>query len=87
MRKIYTGLRPKFGVQVAIHHDATGVLKELDKYFKMKPNSIGDPNFYLGAKLRPTKLPNGVVAWGLSASKYTQEAVMHQKWILARNSE
>ena len=32
---------------LAIHHDATGVLKELDKYFKMKPK------LYRGPKLLP----------------------------------
>jgi hypothetical protein len=33
------------------HHDAVLCLREIDKYFKMKPDSIGDPDFYLGAKL------------------------------------
>ena len=36
---------------------------------------IGDPEFYLGAKLRPTILPNGVITWGMSTSKYVQAAV------------
>ena len=41
----------------------------------MKKNSIGDPDMYLGAKLRKTILPNGVEAWALSPSKYVSEAV------------
>jgi hypothetical protein len=41
----------------------------------MKSGSIGDPDIYLGAKLREMQLPNGVYAWSLSASKYVQEAV------------
>jgi hypothetical protein len=49
-----------------IHHDTTAALNEIDHYFKMKPGSIGDPDFYLGAKLRPVTLPNGVIAWGMS---------------------
>ena len=36
---------------LAISHDAISVLKQLDKYFQMKPGSIGDPDIYLGAKL------------------------------------
>ena len=59
---------------LSIHHDAIGALKELDKYFKMKPGSIGAPDVYLGTKLRETVLPNGVKAWGMSSSKYVQEA-------------
>jgi len=60
---------------LVVHHDAMSCLKRIDKYFKMKPGSIGDPDFYLGAKLRQTQLPNGVFAWGMSSSKYIQAAV------------
>ncbi len=64
---------------LVVHHDATLCLRQIDKYFKMKPNSIGDPDFYLGAKLRQTRLPNGVFAWGMSSSKYIQAAVRNVK--------
>jgi hypothetical protein len=60
---------------IAIGHDATEMLHEIDKYFKMKPGSIRDPDIYLGAKLHQCTLPNGVHAWALSPSKYVQEAV------------
>jgi hypothetical protein len=70
-----------------IHHDATAALTEIDHYFKMKPGSIGDPDFYLGAKLRPVTLPNGVVAWGMSSSKYIQGAVHNVKKYLKENGE
>ncbi len=33
------------------HHGSLLCLHEIDKYFKMKPGSMGDPNFYLGAKV------------------------------------
>jgi hypothetical protein len=36
----------------------------------MKEGSIRIPTFYLGAKLKKTVLPNGVVAWGMSSRKY-----------------
>jgi hypothetical protein len=55
--------------------DAMSALNELDYYFEMKPGSIGDPDIYLGGKLRKVALPNGVEAWGISPSKYVQEAV------------
>jgi hypothetical protein len=31
---------------------------------------VGDPDIYLGTKLKETQLPNGVLVWGLSPSKY-----------------
>ena len=60
---------------LCIHHDAMTVLKKLDGYLPMKPSSVSDPDIYLGAKLRQTRLPNGVWAWGISPSKYVAQAV------------
>lgn len=57
------------------HHDAMPALMAIDKYFKMKEGSMGDPDFYLGAKLRKMTLANGVEAWAMSASKYVNAAV------------
>ena len=44
--------------------------KELDKYFKMKPNSIGPPKSYLGAGIRKVELENGAKV-GLQAHPNT----------------
>jgi hypothetical protein len=60
---------------LCVHHDPGAPLTKLDEYFKMKEGSIQVPAFYLGAKLKKTVLPNGVVAWGMSSSKYVQSAV------------
>ena len=69
---------------LAIDVDAVAILKKIDKYFKMKEGSIGDPDIYLGAKLKEHVLPNGVKAWGQSPSKYIQEAVKHAEEHLER---
>ena len=69
---------------LVISHDATSVLNQIDHFFKMKPGSIGDPDFYLGAKLKETVLPNGVKAWGMSPSKYIQEAVRNVEEFLKK---
>ena len=60
---------------LVVHHDGMAALKSIDKFFKMKEGSVGDPDFYLGAKLRKMKLANGVEAWGMSSSKYAHAAV------------
>jgi hypothetical protein len=49
----------------------------------MKEGSIQVPTFYLGAKLKNTVLPNGVVAWVMISSKYVQSAVQNCKEYLA----
>ncbi len=51
------------------------VLDRINKYLPLKPESVGDPDMYLGAKLRQTQLPNGMWAWALSPSKYVNQAV------------
>jgi hypothetical protein len=70
---------------LAVSHDATHTLEELDKFFQMKPGSIGDPDIYLGAKLRQVQLDNGVYAWGQSSAKYVQEAVRNAADYLRTN--
>ena len=65
---------------------ATEELEALDYYFQMKPGSIGDPDIYLGNKLKPTIMENGVIAWGLSSSKYVKEAIANVERYLATNT-
>ena len=61
---------------MVIHHDAMSVLRGyIDKYFKLKPGSIGDPKMYLGATLKRVRLENGVTAWASSPAKYVYASV------------
>ena len=67
---------------LCIHHSAEEKLKKIDKFFKMKAGSIGGPDVYLGAKVKPTKMNNGVTAWAISTRKYVNEAVINcEKWV------
>ena len=67
---------------MVIHHDAMSVLARLDKYFKMKPGSMGDPNMYLGATLKQMWLENGTRAWANSPAKYVWASVENvQKYL------
>ena len=64
----------------------TALLK-IDKFFKMKEGSEGDPDFYLGAKLRKMKLANGVEAWGMISRNYALVAVANTKTYLEYRKE
>jgi hypothetical protein len=68
---------------LCVHHDSGSPRAKLEEYFKMKEGSIQVPTFYLGAKMNKTVLPNGVVAWVMSSSKYVQSAVQNVKEYLA----
>jgi hypothetical protein len=51
------------------------VLTQINKYLPLKPTSVGNPGIYLGAKLKEIQLPNDIYAWGMSPSKYVNQAV------------
>jgi hypothetical protein len=67
---------------LCLHHDPGAPLAKFDEYFNMKEGSIQVPIFYLGAKLKKTVLPNGVVDWGMSSIKYVQSAVQNVQYYL-----
>ena len=54
-----------------IHHDTESCLKDIDNYFKMKPGSISDPDYYLEAKLQLMKLQDGVTVWATEVKSHT----------------
>jgi hypothetical protein len=60
---------------LCVHHNPMSVLNLIHGYMLLKPSLIGDPDIYLGAKLKLTQLDNGIWAWGLSPSKYVTQAV------------
>jgi len=60
---------------LVIHHDPMTVLTEIHGYMPLKDPHNCDPTIYLGTKLRETQLPNGIWAWGMSPSKYVNQAV------------
>ena len=60
---------------LVVHHYAMTMFKKIDKYFKLKPDSISDTNMYLGANLRYHRINNSMYAWLLIPSKYIREAV------------
>ena len=61
------------------------VLARLGKYFPLKPESVGSPKLYLGGKLSKMNLPNGVVAWAISVSKYIQSALKNIEGIIIKH--
>ncbi len=72
---------------LVMHHDSMTILDKINGYMPLKPSSVGDPDIYLGAKLRWTRLKNGVWAWGLSPSKYVAQAVKNcEQYLLEKLS-
>ena len=55
---------------MVVHHDVESVFRRVDKYFKLKPSSIGDPDIYLRSKLKKMQLENGVWEWANIPASY-----------------
>ena len=45
---------------LCIHHNAITIMNQLDGHFWMKDGSVGDPETYLGTKLKQSTLANGI---------------------------
>ena len=60
---------------ICISTDPEAIVRnEIGKYFLMKEASIGEPDVYLGGKVRKVELDTGEVCWAFSSSQYVQEA-------------
>ena len=51
------------------------ILRKIDKYFTLKPESITEPNIYLGAKIRKVRIDDECYAWSQSSGNYVKEAI------------
>ena len=55
---------------LCISENPKPALLQVDKYFPIKPESLGPPKTYLGGTVSKMQLPNGVHNWALSSSQY-----------------
>ncbi len=60
---------------LCVHNNPDSLLTQIDKYFLLKPDLVGEQDVYLGAKLKLMQLKNGVWTWGLGSSKYAQKSM------------
>jgi hypothetical protein len=68
-----------------ISHMAISDIHKIDYCFKLKRESIGDPDIFLGSKLRKITMTNMVEAWMMSPTKYVNEAVKNVERYLISN--
>jgi hypothetical protein len=70
---------------LALSEQPKVILDDINSYFHLKPESVGTPDLYLGAKLSKTTMPNGVVAWCNSSHRYVQEAIRNTEKYIQEN--
>ncbi|KAL7475938.1 hypothetical protein ACHAW6_001835 [Cyclotella cf. meneghiniana] len=70
---------------LVVHHNPKRVMDKIDSILTLKPDSMGPPEMYLGAKLKKKTFEDSTVAWGLSPLKYVQQAVRNIETFLKSN--
>ena len=60
---------------LVVHHNSRTDLDRIGKFMKLKEDYVGNPDIYLGAKLKKVQISNDVWCWSLRPPKYVQEAV------------
>ena len=63
------------------------VLDQIDKHYKIKAGSTGEPTVYLGAQIYKHNLPNGSWAWGMSSEKYVNNAIKIVEGLLEEDGD
>eukprot|EP00804_Cyclotella_cryptica_P031314 CCRYP_011111-RB/>CCRYP_011111-RB protein AED:0.34 eAED:0.34 QI:0/0/0/1/0.5/0.33/3/0/356 len=72
---------------LVVHHNPKCVMDRINSFLPLKPDLVGPPEMYLGAKLRKKTFEDGTMAWGLSPAKYIQQAVRNVETYLKSNLE
>eukprot|EP00804_Cyclotella_cryptica_P019304 CCRYP_006183-RA/>CCRYP_006183-RA protein AED:0.20 eAED:0.20 QI:0/0/0/1/0/0/5/0/657 len=72
---------------LVVRYNPKRVMDRINSFLPLKPDSVGPPEMYLGAKLRKKTFEDGTTAWGLSPAKYIQQAVQNVETYLKSNLE
>jgi hypothetical protein len=72
---------------LVVHHNPKRIMDKINCFLPLKPDSVGPPEMYLGAKLKRKTFEDGTSAWGLSPAKYVQQAVKNVETFLKNNLE
>eukprot|EP00804_Cyclotella_cryptica_P028067 CCRYP_017276-RA/>CCRYP_017276-RA protein AED:0.08 eAED:0.14 QI:0/0/0/1/0.25/0.2/5/0/724 len=86
-RKYYSYILCYVDDLLVVHHNPKRIMDRINSFLPLKPDSVGPPEMYLGAKLKRKTFEDGTTAWGLSPAKYVQQAVKNVETFLKNNLE
>ena len=68
-----------------IHHNPNLFMKRLGETYRLKEDSLGSPDRYLGANVDRVQLKDGRVAWSMSSHEYVTNAIKNLEDELERD--
>jgi hypothetical protein len=72
---------------LVIANDPKAIIAEIDKRFKIKEGSTGEPTQYLGATISKYDLADGTWAWAMSSDVYVKASIQNVETHLATKGE
>jgi hypothetical protein len=60
-------------------------LNELGKLYELKPESVKEPDIYLGANMEKVQMPDGRVEWAMCSQTYVKNAVKIVEALIAED--
>ena len=72
---------------LVVHHNPRCIMAKINGFLPLKPDSVGPPEMYLGAKLKKKTIEDGTLVWALSPAKYVKQAVKNVETHLKSNLE
>jgi hypothetical protein len=73
---------------LVVSDNAESILKdEIGRYFRLKPESIGPPNLYLGGHMRQVDIDGGTTAWAWGSAQYVKAAVANVETYLKKRGK
>ncbi|KAI2490693.1 Reverse transcriptase (RNA-dependent DNA polymerase) [Fragilaria crotonensis] len=60
-------------------------MDELGKLYELKPESVHEPDIYLGANMEKVQLPNGKVEWAMGSKTYVKNAIKVVEALIAED--
>ena len=63
------------------------VMDDLGKLYEMKPESVREPELYLGANMEKVQLPDGRSEWAMTSRTYVKNAIKVVENLLAEDGE
>jgi hypothetical protein len=65
--------------------DPKVTMNELGKMYELKPESVHEPDIYLGADMEKVQLPSGKVEWAMGSKTYVRNAVKVVEALIAED--
>lgn len=60
-------------------------MNELGKLYELQPESVHEPNIYLGADMEKVQLPSGKTEWAMGSKTYVKNAVKVVESLIAED--